>query len=189
MFVTFHRIVALLSACRSLALQSVCTLAGLLLMIPFAGSADKIAVPSSELLTAVSCSTSSLDGRGKGSPTRRIGKDLYHRCRQMWGDELYPSSNRDIYLAPESNPPGTLPPESPSAQCKIGCNCNLQRQNTNTLHTHELWNSAPPGRWQSLNTLPSPDGGHYVKHDMTKTDQYSHDWSRALVAGSHYNWF
>ena len=27
--------------------------------------------------------------------------------------------------------------------------------------------SDPPGRWQSLNTLPSPDGGHNVKYDMT----------------------
>ena len=60
---------------------------------------------------------------------------------------VYPEPGR-FKLPPERNPIGT-------------------HRNKVNLRSRLNGNSAPPGQWQSLNTLSSPDGGHHITYPRT----------------------
>ena len=94
-FVTSRLIVARLSACRSLALSFVCTLADSVSISSFCRLVRQDSCGFFRVVwSAVVCSTSSSDGCGSSSLTGKMGRDLHHRCRQMWGNEVdTPSSN------------------------------------------------------------------------------------------------
>ena len=91
-----------------------------------------------------------------------VGGWMFLICPKL-SECLYPTSP----LVP-------LPPESPSDTRVISV-VKFNYTYTNPRGTLQFYmnsdpDSAPPGRWQGLNTLPSPDGGH--NNEMTGTKEH-----------------